>query len=363
MEIAVLGGGHGSYAAAADMADMGHNVRFWRRDRDAFGPVLNSQSLTLRDRKGTREVKLGLATDDPGEALRGAELVLMLLPATAQEGMVPILAEHLTDGQAVYLAPGTFGSYLLAKRIRDAGNTADVAFGDAGTLPYLTRKQTDGTIAITTRAERLPSGIFPSRLSDHAFGLIKQAYPSVERRVDALDAALLNHGPMIHPPLILLNAGPIQHFETWDIHNEGTQPFIRAVADTLEAERIALREHFGYGDPHYPLIDHYNRGETGPTMYNPLAHDDLVDSDDWREDLDLQTHRYMREDIQLGLVMIVSLAQWAGVPAPVAHGLVSIAGAGVGEDLMKTGRTVEALGIADMSDETLRKILVDGFSS
>ena len=34
----------------------------------------------------------------------------------------------------------------------------------------------------------------------------------------------MNAGPVIHPPLILMNAGPLEHFERWDIHNEGTQP-------------------------------------------------------------------------------------------------------------------------------------------
>ena len=52
----------------------------------------------------------------------------------------------------------------------------------------------------------------------------------------------MNAGPIIHPPLILMNAGPLQHFERWDIHNEGTQPAIRAVTDALDAERVALRE-------------------------------------------------------------------------------------------------------------------------
>ena len=34
----------------------------------------------------------------------------------------------------------------------------------------------------------------------------------------------MNAGPIIHPPLIMMNAGPIEHFERWDIHKEGTQP-------------------------------------------------------------------------------------------------------------------------------------------
>jgi hypothetical protein len=47
-------------------------------------------------------------------------------------------------------------------------------------------------------------------------------------------AALMNAGPIIHPPVITMNAGPLEHFEAWDIHNEGTQPAIRRVTDRLD---------------------------------------------------------------------------------------------------------------------------------
>ncbi len=363
MEIAVLGGGNGCYAAAADLADRGHAVRFWRRDTEAFAPVLDSATLTLKDAAGERQVTVALATTDAGAAIRGAELVVMPLPATAQGAMAPILAEHLRDGQVVYLAPGSFGSYVLAKEMPARGNRAELAFADAGTLPYLARKHPDGAIAIATRASRLPSGVFPARLGEHAFAVLERAYPAIERRADALDAALLNHGPMIHPPLILLNAGPIQHFEHWDIHDEGTQPFIRSVTDALDAERIRLREHLGYGAPHFPLADHYRRDVGEEPMYGDLGHELLVDSGDWREDLDLDTHRYLREDIVFGLAFFVSLCRWAAIAAPVAEGLLAIAGAGLGEDLYAEGRTIAACGLADLDVEGLRAALREGIGA
>ena len=75
--------------------------------------------------------------------------------------------------------------------------------------------------------------------------MIGRAFPGViEPCGDALSGALMNAGPIIHPPLIVMNAGPIEHFERWDIHKEGTQASIRRVTDALDAERIAVREAF-----------------------------------------------------------------------------------------------------------------------
>ena len=88
MEIAVIGGGHGCHAAAADLSERGHRVRLWRRDREAFAPTLKRSALTLTDTQGTRDVSLGLATTDLAQAVTGAELVLIPLPATAQPSFI-----------------------------------------------------------------------------------------------------------------------------------------------------------------------------------------------------------------------------------------------------------------------------------
>jgi hypothetical protein len=45
--------------------------------------------------------------------------------------------------------------------------------------------------------------------------VISRAYPSVHGCGDALSGALMNAGPVIHPPLMVMNAAPLQHFDRW----------------------------------------------------------------------------------------------------------------------------------------------------
>lgn len=359
MDIAVIGGGHGCYAAAADLSEQGHSVRLWRRDAAALAPLKARGGLVLKDFQGSRDVPLALITDDIGEAVRGAEVVLSPLPATAQEGVAEALAPHLVDGQIVFIPPGTFGSVVMARIVARAGNRSKVVFGESGTLPYLARKHGPETVAITTRATRLPSGVFPADASEPALAALRQVYPAIEPLRDALDAATMNAGPIIHPPLIVMNAGPLESQERWDIHNEGTVPAIRAVTDKLDAERIAIREALGYGEPHFPLADHYDPSRP-EWMYGNAAHERLTDSGDWREHIDLHHHRYMREDVSQGLCLLVSLAEWVGVPAPTATGLLALASAVLGEDLRQTGRSWEKLGLAEISRGGLRRLLDAG---
>ena len=359
MEIAVLGGGNGSAAAALDLTAQGHNVRLWRRNADGI-TALNARSntLTLQDYSGSRPVTLEMATADIGAAIDGAALIVCPTPATAQPDIALALAPHLRDGQVVYLPPGTFGSVQMARNARAAGMDADVTWAEAGTLPYLTRWHGDDTVAITTRATALPSGIFPRVNADHALKVISAAYPSIVDAGDALSGALMNAGPIIHPPLILMNAGPIEHFDHWDIHNEGTQPAIRRVTTRLDAERMAVREALGYGAPHWPLADHYDPDEEW--MYGGAAHEKLTDSGDWRENLVLTEHRYMREDVACGLAFLVSVADWAGLPAPTARGLLAIGGAICDTDFLQTGRTLASMGLDGLSVQQMQTMLETG---
>src|SRR5574337_1111859 len=170
-----------------------------------------------------------------------AQLVLIPSPAIAQLDIARAMAPHLTDGQVVYLPPGTFGSYVMAEAVRAQGNNAEVSWAETGTLPWLMRKHGPANVAVTMRATRLPTGVYPAKRSSHAMAVIAEDFPCIEPCEDSLSGALMNAGPIIHPPLILMNAAPLQHFEEWDIHNEGTQPAVRAVTDKLDNERIAIR--------------------------------------------------------------------------------------------------------------------------
>ena len=353
MRVAVLGGGNGAHAAAAELSGQGHEVRHWRRDAGALRERIN-----LEDAMGMREMRIARTCADIGEAVRGAELVFMPDPAFTQPDNALRLAPHLADGQVVFLAPGTFGAYVMTRAMRAAGNGARFAIAESGTLPWLTRMHGPGTVAITARATRLPTGVFPACRHDAAFAILKRVFPAVEPVEDALSAALMNAGPVIHPPLILMNAGPLEHFERWDIHKEGTQPAIRRVTDALDAERIAARVALGYAAPHFPLADHYAaQGEEW--MYGRRAHQKLTDSGDWKERIVLREHRYMREDVEMGLAFLVSVCDWAGVACPVAQGLLALGSAVLWRDLRAGARTLEALGLAGLSRAALKQLLAE----
>lgn len=359
MEVAVLGGGHGCYAATVELSENGHDVRFWRRGAADFAPVLETRTIRVKDFNGERDVTIPRPTTDLAQAIGRAEVIVIPLPATTQEALAADCAPYWQDGQVVFLPPGTFGSYIYLKAARDAGNKADVTFCETGTLPYLARKHGPAYVVISGYGKHLPTGCLPARNSEAALAKLAQVYPAIEPIEDALSGALMNAGGIIHPPLIMMNAGPLEHFERWDIHNEGTQPSIRRTTDALDCERIAIREALGYAAPHYPLADHY--AKEGPEwMYGRGAHEQLTDSGDWREHIVLTEHRYMLEDTRLGLSILSSVGKWAGVKTPLVDGFLAIGSAITGRDLYAEGRTLEKLGLNGLKREEMQTMLREG---
>lgn len=348
--VAVLGGGNGSHAAVVELTLDGHEVAWWRREGSGF---VDGGRIRYDGILGEGTVKPAVATHDLAEAVTGADVVLAPLPATAQEDLLERLTPVLEAGQTVVFTPGTLGTWLGARR------RPDVVFMEANTLPYLARLREPGHIAIPVVATRLPIGSIPGEgpEADSAHEAFSELYPAAIRVSDGIDAALLNWGPVLHPPVFVHNLGAIESLgDQFDIHSEGTTEAVRRSILALDEERIRLRKSLDLPGEHWPIRWHYD--QSPKAMYGADAKERLVESGIFRESLHLD-HRYVEEDIALGLVLLASLGRLAEVPMPMAQALLRIAGQALDRDFMEEGRTAESLGITDY--EQARKQALHGF--
>lgn len=360
MNVAVLGGSNGGYATAADLALAGHRVRFWRRSASELAPVQAAGTITLaaEDRGGPG--RLDRATTDLGETLEGAEVVIVALPATTHEDIAQRLAGRLTGKEIVLLTPGTLGSYVVGRALARAGATLPFAFAESGTLPYLARKTGPATVSAPVRAANLPVGVFPASRSKTALERIRTLFPASRACVDTLDAALTNAGPVIHPPLVLVNAASIDAGQ-FDIHAAGTSPSARRLIDAVDAERVAARTGIGYPGPHYELATYYDDARAAEGLYGAGARQKLVASGLWSEVLSYE-HRYVTEDVALGLTLFESAGRLGGVPTPVVSALLGVFGALLGRELTG-GRALDHVGLGDLTRREVVALFHEGWES
>jgi hypothetical protein len=74
-------------------------------------------------------------------------------------------------------------------------------------------------------------------------------------------------------------------------------------------------------------------------------------------------HRYVAEDVVLGLSLLESAARTAGVESPATTGLLLVFSVLTGRVLSGRGRALEHLGLGDLLLREIRSLLVDGWVS
>jgi opine dehydrogenase len=361
MRVAVLGGSHGAHATAADLALDGHDVRLWRRREEDLAPIRAAGGIMLIAEGRQGRAKLDRATAALPEALDGAEVVIIPLPATTHEDLAPRLAEVLDPRQIVLITPGTFGSYVMAREIARVGGRLPFAFAETGTLPYLARRTGPAEVTAPVRAANLPTGVFPAAHAAEVQERLRGLFTTMRPCRDALDVALTNAGTVIHAPLVLLNAGAIDGGR-FDIHASGTTPSVRRLIAAVDGERVAIRAGLGYPAPHYEQDTIYDDARAAEGLYGAGAKAKVVASGLWSEILTFE-HRYVTEDVALGLSLFESTGRLAGVDTPAVSGLLSVFGALLGRDLRAGGRGLDRLGLGDLVRREIREVLHDGWRS
>jgi opine dehydrogenase len=331
-EVTVLGGGHGALAVAGDLARRGFSVRLAVRNRSRFAQLFKTGVIRLSGAvEGVGELRA--VTDDHRAVCRGADVVLIPLPATAQVAMAERVAGAIPDGTVVALLPGNLGSQVMRPHL------PGVIFAEAATLPYGARQRGPAAVAIALVAHHDPTGVRPRSQIEPAIALLRELYPA-EPVEDVLSAALLNSNGALHAPLVCCNAGPIERVGAYDLHVEGTTPGIRRVIEALDRERMLLREALGYAPPHWPLADYYRDADW---FYGPGAFSHVQQASVWRERIGFD-HRYFAEDVACGLALWASLGRALGVPTPLTRAFLLLANALASTDWEAQGRTLENLG-------------------
>jgi len=180
--------------------------------------------------------------------------------------------------------------------------------------------------------------------------------------VDAIDVALTNAGPVIHPPLVLVNAGAIDR-GTFDVHVAGTTESARRLIDAVDAERVASRKGWGFPAPHYEMATtYYDEARAAEGLYGAGARAKLVASGLWNEVLTL-AHRYVTEDVELGLPFFESAARSVSIASPATSGLLGVFGALLGRPLAGRGRDLDHLGLGELTLREVRELFHEGWQS
>ena len=97
-------------------------------------------------------------------------------------------------------------------------------------------------------------------------------------------------------------------------------------------------------------------------LYGSGARQTIIASGLWSEVVTLD-HRYVTEDVALGLSLLESAARAAGAATRAVTGLLAVFGALLRRELSSAGRALECHGLGDLSRREIRALLEEGWEA
>lgn len=350
LSIAIIGAGNGGKTAAADLALQGLEVRL--TDLPEFGanltPLLGSERVIHAQGAIQGSVRLAMVTHRLADAVHGVDLVMICCQALAHDRLAGELARLLSPRQVVILNPGSTGGALhMARVLRQVRGSDLPPLAEFSTLTYGCRA-TGNRVACAVKVGRVVYGVFPAEVTDPVAGVIEPLFPGLVRAQHVLEAGLNNANPVIHPPITLLNGARFENEgEKMRFYRDGVSPSVARLIAGLDGERMALLRALGCPAQPDPLTS-VQQGYAESTDYLSCYRDGSGFGG-FRSPGTLD-HRYLHEDVGMGLVLYCGLGEQLGVPTPFSRAFVQFAGLVAGVDYLARGaRTPATLGLGGMT--------------
>jgi opine dehydrogenase len=360
LQITVIGAGHGGRAMAADLAVRGYAVRLFNRNYNHIEEIAARGGIEVMLEDGTQVFgRIRVITSDIARALDGADLIMVVVPASGHREIALTTAPHLHDGQIVVLNPGRTGGALeFEYTLREAECEADLIVAEAETFIFASRSVGPAQSHIFRRKNTVPLAALPATHTSDVLDLLQEVYPQFIAAPNVLYTSLNNMGAVFHPALALLNAGWIEATGgDFEFYVDGVTPSTARILDRLDRERVTVatamgiqaesacgwlaRAYSAYGETLYDAM-HDNPGYKGIKAPSKLR------------------HRYIFEDVPFSLVPIAELGRRFGVDVWGMEAMIQVACVIDGTDYRHRGRTLDKMGLVGLSVEEITRLVDTG---
>jgi opine dehydrogenase len=340
---------------------MGFEVAHYNRTPDHISGEQARGGIELESFEGGPRgfAELKLVTSDIGEAIRDAEVIMVVVPSSAHADIARTVAPHVRAGQIILLHPGrTGGAIEFDKVLRDCGVDVDVTIAEAETFIYASRAEGPAQARIFRIKEAVPLAALPALRTEQVLDAIRPAYPQYIDGVNVLNTGLNNMGAIFHPSLSLLNAARIESTHgDFQFYIDGVTPSVARVLEVLDRERVTVASALGIRARTAMEWLKLAYNTTGENLYEAIQNQPGYLGIMAPRTLN---HRYIFEDVPMSLVPIASLAQRYGVSVRGIDSIIRLACIIHRTDYWRRGRTLDKLGIAHLSVSEIKRFVNEG---
>lgn len=359
MRFTIIGCGNAGLIHAAKLIESGQEVGLLKTSRgindEFFNIIQNEGGYNVKDETngGNRFfVRPALITRDVKQAVEFGDVLMVMTTTLRHEQIAELIAPYVRDGQIIILVPGYMGSLIFKKYIHK-----DVTYSEWETTAYNGRIVDSMYVRITFYNPRNAISALPSSRVQQVVDIMSKCFPNTKyTRKHILESALHNPNMIVHPIGIIFSASRIEHShgEFWMYKEAFTESVINVIK-AFDVQKNKILNAFGCDSLDYfeaakwrneedlsiDAMDSFrsfaNSSNKGPSFIN---------------------HRYLNEDIPMGLGLFISLGKIVGVDTSIQEAIMALASALLGKDLKENARTIQYLmGKESVSIQDIKSIL------
>ena len=357
MKFTIIGCGNSGLIHAAKLYEKGFEVALLKTSstNGRFFDIMNEQGGfkalddTIQGNGHSFFVKPTLITRDVKEAVRFADIIMVTTTTLQHEFVAELIAPHVRDGQIIILVPGYMGSLIIKKYI-----DKDVTYSEWETTAYNGRIVNNEYVRISFYNPRNAISVLPVSRTKQVLDVLSQCFDNTKyTRKHILESAFHNPNMIVHPIGILFSASRIEYSngEFW-MYREAFTPSVVNVIKAFDVQKNKVLQAFDC-EP----LDYFEaakwRNEEDLNIDAMAVFRSFADSSN--KGPSFINHRYLLEDVPMGLGLYVSVAKLVGVDTSIQEGIMSLASALLNKDLKSGARTIQyLLGKEDVTVEDIK---------
>lgn len=344
MKITIIGCGNSGLVHAAKLIQKGHDVALLKTSDAAnsnfFDIIVKEGGFNVKDGTDNGNIffaKPAFITRNVEQAISFADVIMVMTTTLCHEKIAQLIAPYVKDNQIIALVPGYMGSLIFKKYI-----TKQVVYCEWETTAYNGRIMDSLYVRVSFYNPRNAISVLPVSKSQSILDVFSSLFENTKYlRTNILESALHNPNMIVHPIGMLFSAARIEHSggEFW-MYKEAFTPSVINVIQDFDKQKNAVLQEFG----------------CAPLNYFEAAK--------WRNERDLSVdamtvfrsfaqaankgptsvkHRYLLEDVPMGLGLFSSIGNVVGVDTSIADSLINLASSLLQVDLKNQIRSIESL--------------------
>jgi opine dehydrogenase len=344
MKFCVIGAGNGGRAFAAYLSSKEHPVNLYNRSLSRIIDIKRKGKIKSKGEiKGS--FKLNIITQRLKHAVKHADVILVVTPASAHKDIAQKIAPHLTKDQIILLNPGrTFGAIEFSQTIKKEIGCIPVFIAETQTLLFTSRRLKKNRVQILKIKDSVQFSAYPEKYTFFVYDTLHEIFPQLVPADDYLEMTLKNVGMLLHPTLSVLNSGMMDIGKEFKFYSEGATKRTCEVLERLQMEINQIMNLLCLKQYNFCKWAQKSYGVTGKCIHDAIQ--EILAYRDINAPKKLIT-RYFTEDIPTGLVPISSLAALLGIKTPIINSIINLSSVLCGMDFKSIGRTVKALNIEE----------------